>query len=48
MKNLNPENLRIKIELLEKLISKKELRIISVSKRLIRIRKQLNCLLAFN
>lgn len=48
MSKLNTEQLRLKLELLERLLSKKELKRISVSKRLLRIRKQLNCLLALN
>ena len=48
MSKLNAEKLRLKLELLERLLSKKELKRISVSKRLLRIRKQLNCLLALN
>lgn len=44
MSTLNSRELRLKIELLEKLISKDELKRISVTKRLKRIRKQMNLL----
>ena len=48
MSKQDNQSLKIKIDTLEKLLSKKELRRISVSKRLRRIRKQLNILIAYS
>lgn len=46
MREINHESLRMKIDLLEKLLSKRELKRISVSKRLLRIRKRINSLIS--
>jgi hypothetical protein len=48
MDKRDKDALKIKIDTLEKLLSSKELRRISVSKRLNRIRKQLNTLIAYS
>ena len=48
MMNINTEKLKLKIDLLEKLLSKDELLRISVKKRLSRIRKNLESLLDLN
>jgi len=48
MDKVNTEQLRVKIDLLEKLLSGNELKRISVSKRLLRIRKQLSSLIIIN
>ena len=48
MSQLNVVDLKIKVEVLEKLLSGPELKRISVSKRLKRIRKMLNTLISYN
>jgi len=48
MRRDNTEKLKLKIDLLEKLLSEEELLRISINKRFIRIRKQLNSLLDLN
>ena len=48
MMKINTEKLKLKIDLLEKLLSKDELLRISVKKRLLRIRKRLDSLLDLN
>lgn len=48
MEKINPVKLKIKLELLEKFLSARELKRISVNKRLNRIRKHINSLISFN
>ena len=48
MRKDNTEKLKLKIDLLEKLLSRDELLRISINKRFIRIRKQINSLLDLN
>ncbi len=48
MRRENTEKLKLRIDLLEKLLSKDELLRISINKRFTRIRKQINSLLDLN
>lgn len=48
MRRDNTEKLKLKMDLLEKLLSKDELLRISINKRFIRIREQINSLLDLN